>query len=118
MSQTKIYFNPKCSKCRIALAELNERGIEPEIVEYLSHPLDRNSLETLVNSLSDPLSDVVRKDHRFSELALDVNDFQDQQSVVKLLLEHPELMQRPIIARGNRAFIARTAEAIDSSLQD
>ncbi len=60
--------------------------------------------------LEGPVSDLVRKDKRFGELGLKAEDYVDQKKIVALLLEHPELMQRPIvILSGNRAIIAAAA---------
>jgi arsenate reductase (glutaredoxin) len=55
----------------------------------------------------------VRKDKRFKELGLSAADYTTRESVVALLLEHPELMQRPIVTRGKRAVIARPPEKLD-----
>ncbi len=66
--------------------------------------------------LDAPVADLVRKDKRFKELGLDPNDYADKKTVVALLLEHPELMQRPIVIRGKRAIIARPPEKIEALL--
>jgi arsenate reductase len=54
----------------------------------------------------------VRKDKRFAELGLRPDDYQSPEQVTALLLEHPELMQRPIVVRGARAIIARPGERV------
>jgi arsenate reductase len=59
-----------------------------------------------------PPADLVRKDKRFEELKLKAADYTEPASVVALLLEHPELMQRPIVIRGKRAVIARPPEKL------
>lgn len=66
--------------------------------------------------LDGPLADLVRKDKRFKELGLSADDYQDQKSVIAILLEHPELMQRPIVIRGQRAIIARPPEKLEAFL--
>ena len=66
--------------------------------------------------LEGPVADLVRKDKRFKELGLSPNDYADKKVVVALLLEHPELMQRPIVIRGKRAIIARPPEKIEALL--
>jgi arsenate reductase len=55
---------------------------------------------------------MVRKDKRFDELKLKAEDYQSREAVVELLLRHPELMQRPIIVRNDKAIIARPAEKL------
>jgi len=54
----------------------------------------------------------VRKDQRFTELGLQAADYVTKEAVVSILLKHPELMQRPVIFRGNRAVLARPAEKV------
>jgi arsenate reductase len=57
-------------------------------------------------------AELVRKDSRFKELGLREGDYTTRETVVALLLEHPELMQRPIVIRANRAVIARPPEKL------
>ena len=66
--------------------------------------------------LDAPVADLVRKDKRFKELGLNPNDYADKKAVVALLLEHPELMQRPIVVRGKRTIIARPPEKLEALL--
>jgi len=54
----------------------------------------------------------VRKDKRFEELGLDAGDYQSKEQVISLLLEHPELMQRPVVFRGERALICRPSDKV------
>ncbi len=66
--------------------------------------------------LDGPVADLVRKDKRFKELGLDPAAYTSKKAVVALLLEHPELMQRPIVIRGKRAIIARPPEKLEALL--
>jgi arsenate reductase (glutaredoxin) len=66
--------------------------------------------------IEDPPGELVRKDKRFKELGLKADDYATKAAVVALLLEHPELMQRPIVMRGQRAVIARPPEKLDALL--
>lgn len=75
-------------------------------------PLARADLETILERLSNIPADLVRKDKRFTELGLHEVDYQTREEVIDVLLAHPELMQRPIIVRGDRAIIARPAEKV------
>ena len=112
MERITIYHNPVCGQSRGALALLEERGVQPEVVEYLKTPLDRPTLEHFLDLLADPPADLVRKDKRFKELGLDANDYTTREQVVALLLEHPELMERPVVIRADRAVIARPSERV------
>lgn len=66
--------------------------------------------------LEGPIEELVRKDKRFGELGLKAADYVTAASVVELLLKHPELMQRPIVARAGRAIIARPPEKLAALL--
>lgn len=110
MADVVIYHNPKCSNSRRALAWLDDHRVEHTMVEYLKHPPDRVTLEQLVGALQDAPADLVRHDKRFGELGLDATDYTERGAVVDLLVEHPELMQRPVVVRHDRAIIARPPE--------
>ena len=82
------------------------------VVEYLKKPLEQGDFERFLDLLPDPPAELVRKDKHFKELALDEAEYQTREAVVALLLEHPKLMQRPVIIRGERAVIARPSEKV------
>jgi arsenate reductase len=107
-----VFHNPKCSKSRGALTILEEEGVTADVVEYLNAPPDRATLERIVDAIPDPPGMLVRKDKRFSELGLDGGDYTTKRAVVGLLLEHPELMERPVVFVGTRAVIARPSEKV------
>ena len=109
MAEVTIYHNPRCSNSRTALGLLQERGddVDLDVVEYLNQPLDRAGLEGLLAILEDPPGDLVRHDPRFKELGLDPKGYTTADAVIDLLVEHPELMQRPVLVSGGRAVIAR-----------
>jgi arsenate reductase len=112
MAEIVVYHNPSCSKSRGALDILGDQGIDADVVEYLKAPPDRATLERIVDAVPDPPAELVRKDKRFAELGLDAADYTDRESVIALLLEHPELMQRPVVFRGERAVIARPSDKV------
>jgi arsenate reductase (glutaredoxin) len=112
MSEILVYHNPSCSKSRGAIDILGEKGVESDVVEYLKAPPDRATLERILDAIPDPPAELVRKDKRFEELGLNAEDYTDRESVITLLLEHPELMQRPVVFRGERAVIARPSEKV------
>lgn len=116
METLLIYHNPVCSNSRRALALLDERGAEFDVIEYLKNPPTRETLERLISILGVPASELVRKDKRFEELGLNASDFVEADKVVGLLVDHPELMQRPVVVRGNRAVIARPPEKLTALL--
>ena len=116
MAKLTVFHNPVCGNSRGALQLLKERGVECDIIEYLKTPPTRETLEKILAMLEGPAADLVRKDKRFGELGLNANDYLDKEKIVALLLQHPELMQRPIVIRGNRAIIARPPEKLTALL--
>ena len=120
MAEVTIYHNPRCSNSRTALGLLEERAgaVDLEVVEYLKQPLDRAGLTALVSILEDPPADLVRHDQRFKDLELDPDGYTTADAVVDLLVEHPELMQRPVLVSGGRAVIARPPAAKVASFLD
>ena len=91
---------------------LRERGVEFDVIEYLKQPLDRATLARFLALLPDPPAALVRKDKRFAELGLNAADYESADAVLDLLLAHPELMERPVIVRGERAVIARPSDKV------
>jgi arsenate reductase (glutaredoxin) len=115
--QVTIFHNPGCSKSRGALELLDQRSIDHTVVEYLVTPPSRATLEAIIAKLVDPVSDLVRTtDPRFIELGLDPDASASPEAVIELLLIHPELMQRPVVVRGDRAVIARPSDRVTEVL--
>jgi arsenate reductase len=112
MERVTIYHNPVCGKSRGALDILRERGVDCEVIEYLKQPPERAALERMLDLLAGDPAALVRKDKRFAELGLDPAAYTARAAVIELLLEHPELMERPVIIRGSRAVIARPSEKV------
>lgn len=111
-SAITVFHNIQCSKCRGVLEILKERGEEPTLVAYLDTPPDRATLEGILDRLDAPPSELVRRDKRFEELGLDDAACASREQVVELLLAHPEVMQRPVVVRGDRAVIARPPDRV------
>jgi arsenate reductase len=111
-----IYHNPACSTSRHAMDEIAEAGADAEVVQYLRTPLDRAQLLDLIGKLDDPPADLVRKDDFFRTQGLNADDFVTPEAVAALLVEHPRLMQRPVLVRGNRAIIGRPKDRVAAFL--
>jgi arsenate reductase len=112
MADVTVYHNPACSKSRGALEILRDRDAECEVIEYLKTRPDRATLERILDLLGGPPAALVRKDARFRELGLDPKAYVTKAQVVGLLLDHPELMERPVVIGGGRAVIARPSERV------
>lgn len=105
----KLYHNPNCSKSREALAELQKRGITFEVVEYLKTPLTLNELSDLATQIVNFAELVRTKEELFLQEPFDVTS---QETVVKKLLEHPRLLERPILQGNGKAAIGRPLQKI------
>jgi arsenate reductase len=116
MAEVTILHNAACSTCRYALAEAEQTATATEIVQYLDTPLDRAALLELMSKLEDPPADLVRKDAYFAELGLDADDYVTPDAVADLLAEHPRLMQRPVLIKGERAIIGRPKDRVRAFL--
>lgn len=106
----KIYHNPRCSKSREALNLIKEQGIEPEVVEYLKSPPTAVELTDLLKVLGLRPRDIIRtKEESFAALALNLDD---DAAVLRALVKHPELLERPIVVQGSKAVVARPPEKL------
>ena len=81
-------------------------------MNILKSPLGREDFERFLDLLPDAPAELVRKDKKFKELGLNADDYVTREAVVKVLLQHPELMQRPVIIRDQQAVIARPSEKV------
>jgi arsenate reductase (glutaredoxin) len=113
MAETpRIYHNPRCSKSRAALALLVEQGIEPEIVDYLKTPPDRATLEALIAMLGIRPRDLLRTgEAEYRELGLSDPELSDEH-IVQAMVDHPKLIERPIVVQGGQARIGRPPERV------
>lgn len=95
---------------------MRDRNVEFDVIEYLKQPLRRETLMQFLDLLPNEPADLVRKDKNFKQLGLKADDYVTRDAVVDLLLEHPVLMQRPVIIRGERAIIARPSDTVNELL--
>ena len=112
MSSFTIYHNPRWYKSRQSLALLNERGTEPDIVEYLKSPLSMDDLQSLQQKLGFPALTIIRsKEQAFEDLGLNAAP-QSHDALLKAIAVQPILLERPIVVRGNQAVIGRPPENV------
>ncbi len=90
---------------------LRARNVEFDVVEYLKTPLGEAMLRKFLALLPGEPKDLIHPSS-FEDLGRDIDDYNTPDALVNLLLEHPEVMNRPVCIRGNRAVIARPAEAV------
>lgn len=107
-----IYHNPRCSKSRAALDMLRNKGIEPEIIEYLSHPPSKQNLQRLLVLLGLEPRDLMRKQETaYREAGLDDPSL-DREQLIDAMVEHPVLIERPIVVANGKAVIGRPPEKV------
>ena len=112
MAQVTIYHNPDCSKSRQTLELLQERGIEPHIVEYLKEPPDAETLGALLEKLGlEPEELMRRKEAVYRELGLDRKQA-GRAELIRAMVEHPILIERPIVVKGDQARLGRPPEKV------
>ena len=107
-----IYHNPRCSKSRQALQLLRDKGIEPVIVQYLKTPPDKSTLKQLLGMLDMRPRQLMRtKEKEYKELGLDDDSLGDEQ-LIEAMVEHPRLMERPVVVNGDKAAVGRPPEKV------
>ncbi len=95
---------------------LRDRNVEFDVIEYLKQPLRRDDLNRFLDLLPNEPADLVRKDKIFKAMELNENDYVTREAVVDVLMEHPALMQRPVIIRGEKAVLARPSDKVNDLL--
>jgi arsenate reductase len=107
-----IYFNPKCSKCRLTLDLLEQEGQQTEIIEYLSTPPDAATLASILDMLGMEPRELMRKhEQEYGEAGLD-NPGLSHADLINAMIEHPRLMERPIVIKDGKAIIGRPPEKV------
>ncbi len=113
-----IYEKPTCTKCREAVSLLRESGIDYEKVNYFFEPLGEEKLRELIGKMGIAPRQLLRTGETvYREMGLGQRELSDEE-IIRLLAEHPELLQRPILERGSRAVLGRPTENIKALLKD
>jgi arsenate reductase len=109
MTAVTIYHNPRCSKSRQTLALLRERGIEPQVVDYLETPPDEKTLRNLLKKLGMAPADLIRKKEH---AALGLPPTDDPDELIARMAAHPQIIERPIVVAGKTARLGRPPEQV------
>ena len=108
----RIYHNSRCSKSRGTLELLQARGIEPEVVNYLDTPPSAEELRTLLRLLGMTPRQLLRTgEAEYKELGLTDPAVGDE-DIVQAMVEHPRLIERPIVVADGKAALGRPPEAV------
>ncbi len=112
MSEVKIYHNPACATSRNTLTMIRDAGIEPEVVEYLKTPLNHAELAALIAQMGITPNDLLRaKGKLYDALGLATAKLSDD-ALIDKIVEHPILMNRPIVVTLKGARLCRPKELV------
>lgn len=109
-----IYHNPRCSKSRQTLALIEEKGMSPEVVEYLENPPSQAKLKAIISAMGVSPKDIIRKKEAKEE-GVDAGALSDA-ALIKAMTEHPRIIERPIVVSGEKAAMGRPPENVLSIL--
>lgn len=108
----RIYHNPRCSKSRQTLKLIEDAGVEVEVIRYLESPPSTRELSGLLKKLGMEPIELMRKGEAiYKELGLAPKELSKKEAI-KLLHDHPILIERPIVVKGNQAVIGRPPENV------
>jgi arsenate reductase len=112
MSVPEIWHNPRCSKSRQALALLSDRGLSPRVRLYLNDPPDAATLDRVLRALGKEPRDLMRR-HEEPYKALHIDDpKKTREELIRLMVENPILIERPVVLLGSRAALGRPPEKV------
>ncbi len=112
MSSIEIWHNNNCSKSRKALEILKDKGVDIKILKYLETNLNNNTIKDILKMLNMKPKELMRKDESIYR-ELNLEDENDEDSLIEAMIKNPILIQRPIIIKDNKAVIARPMDNID-----
>lgn len=115
---TTIYHNPKCGTSRNVLEMIRSTGDEPEIIEYLKTPPDRETIRAIAKRANLSIRDLLReRGTPYHELGLDDLDLSDE-ALLDAIEAHPILLNRPIVVTSKGAVLARPKETVIPILEN
>ncbi len=107
-----IYHNPRCSKSRQTLEILNQQDVDVEIIEYLKTSPDADTLKQILSYLNIPARGLLRKgESAYKEAGLDDTNLSEDE-LVAAMVEHPVLIERPVVVNNGKAAIGRPPESV------
>jgi arsenate reductase len=112
MAKLTIYQKPTCSTCRQAIQILKENGALFMAVNYYEKPFTKSQLKGLLTMAKLSPKDILRKkEDLYKELDLAKKSLSDDQ-LIDLMIKHPDLIQRPIVEKGENVILARPADTV------
>lgn len=112
MTSFTVYHNPRCGTSRNVLAAIRAAGHEPQVIEYLKTPPSRDTLQSLIARTGEGARGLLRaKEPLVRELGLDDAAVSDAQ-LIDAMMEHPILINRPIVVRPDAVKLCRPSETV------
>ena len=112
MTDVEIWHNPRCNKSRAALELLTSKGLTPRVVAYLESPPTNDRLDQVLAMLGMEPRELMRKgEPPYRELGLDDASL-DRGTLIRAMVEHPVLIERPIVIANGRAVVGRPPERV------
>jgi arsenate reductase len=112
MAELMVYEKRTCTTCKNLAVLLQEKGIDFDRVDYHVEPLSEAEIRALVEKTGQPARELFRtREPVHAELGLGEREVADDEAI-RLMAAHPELMQRPVVVRGDRAVLARPVERV------
>ena len=92
---------------------LQKNGIEPEIIKYLEHPPTEKELKLILKKMGQKPTDIIRFNESIAkEIVLSVSDNRSEAEWIKIMVEHPKIIERPIVVNGDKAIMGRPPEGV------
>ena len=107
----RIYHNPRCKKSRAGLQFIKDKTNDIEIVEYLKNPISEGELKELLMKLNKNPLDMIRTQEAIYKSDFKGKNFTDDEWV-KIMIENPKLIKRPIVVKNNKAVWGDPAEEL------
>ena len=112
MSKITVYQKPTCTTCRQVHAALKESGVDFNAVDYYVDPIPRAKLKELLSKMGMTAKELLRKKEPiYKELKFEEKNFSENE-IIDLMTIYPDLIERPIVEKDDRAILARPAERI------
>lgn len=116
MQNIEIWHNPQCSKSRNAMEVIEAKGINANIVKYLENTPTKEQIKAVLKKLNMKASQILRTGEDIYK-ELNLKQIDDEDRLIEIMLEHPILIERPIIIKGDIAVIARPIENLEELLK-
>ena len=112
VAMIQVFHNPRCKKSRAGLQYVQERSADVEIIDYLKNPLTEKQLKVLLMKLNKKPQEMVRTQEAYYKSELKGQQFNDDEWI-RILVENPKLIKRPIVVKGNKAIWGDLVEELE-----